>query len=273
MLRLLLAPRWLALHALVVVSVTACAVLGLWQWRAFSAESVVRPVAGSPPEPLAQVLAAGRPLDATTAGRRVSATGSYDPDEQLLVPGRRLGGRTGLHVLTPLRTPGGVLPVRRGWVASADDPATAVPAGTVTVTGVLHPPEGGGDDASRGALLPAGQVPVIDATELHIAYPYAPSEVYAGFLELTTQDPPGTAAPAAVRSEPRFASGGLGRWQNLSYVGQWWIFGLAAVGFWVAFVRAGLRRRQDELEDLALAGRVDPTRPAPPPRPAPADAG
>ncbi|WP_165865672.1 SURF1 family protein [Vallicoccus soli] len=246
---MLLAPRWLALHALLVVAVTTCAVLGWWQWRAFRAESVAQPVAPAAARPIAEVLGPATPLDGTTAGQRVAVEGTYDPAEQLVVPGRELDGRVGVHVVTPLRTADGVVVVRRGWAPSAQDPAAAVPRGEVRLTGVLHPSEDRALDATRGARPGPGEVPVLTTTELHVALPYAPRELYDGFLELTTQDPPPRLA--LVTSEPQFASGGAGRWQNLSYVGQWWVFGLAAVGFWLAFVRSALRTRREELEDAA----------------------
>ena len=54
--------------------------------------------------------------------------------------GRDRAGRTGFLVVTPVVTDdGAVMPVNRGWAATADDPAVRPPSGEVTVTGVLQP--------------------------------------------------------------------------------------------------------------------------------------
>ncbi len=252
-LRVLLTPRWLALHALLVVAVTVCAVLGWWQWTAFRSHGQPAVADAGSVRPVDDVIAPGTALDGFTAGQRVRVVGTNDARHQLLVPGREApdGSREGVVVVTPLRTDRGVVVVRRGWVPSAQDPAAVPPAGRVSVTGVLHPSEDEAEDTTRGAAPGPGEIPVITTTELHVALPYSPRELYDGFLELREQVPAPAPAPELVTSEPQFASGGAGRWQNLSYVGQWWVFGLAAIGFWLAFVRSAVRRRREELEDAA----------------------
>src|SRR5699024_9467410 len=91
----------------------------------------------APAVPLQDVLAPQTTFSGDLVGRKVSVTGAYDADGQLLVTGRAHDGVTGVLVLTPLRTAdGAVLPVVRGWVADPAD-ADPPPAGIVHVTGYL----------------------------------------------------------------------------------------------------------------------------------------
>jgi cytochrome oxidase assembly protein ShyY1 len=53
--------------------------------------------------------------------------------------------------------------------------------------------------------------------------------------------------------------GGVSAWRHLSYAWQWWLFAAAAIVFWVAFVRAGVRDRRP-------APAVDAADTADPPR-------
>jgi surfeit locus 1 family protein len=93
--------------------------------------------------------------------RQIEAAGSYLPEAQFLIEGRREGGRTGFHVVTPFRLAdsGRLLLVDRGWIPadSKGDPTPApVPQGTRILRGeaevpslpalVLH----GGADAAKG---------------------------------------------------------------------------------------------------------------------------
>ena len=131
-LRFALAPRWLAWHATMVVTLVALIWLGSWQLDSY-AEADRRQQAAAEREiaPVGEVLAPGDRLPASAVGRRVTAVGRYDEANRLLVPGRRHGGgggdRDGYWVVAPLKTADGVLPVNRGWVASLDDPAIDAP--------------------------------------------------------------------------------------------------------------------------------------------------
>ncbi len=92
--------------------------------------------AASGHEHAARPLDSMLPVDKSTSGRRVTASGRYAG--QLLVPDRELDGKRGFYVLTLLRTDSGkALPVVRGWLPGTADPAKAPapPAGEVTVTG------------------------------------------------------------------------------------------------------------------------------------------
>ena len=113
-------------------------------------------------------------------GRKVAVTGTYDADGQLLVTGRAHDGTTGLLVLTPLTTSdGAVLPVVRGWVATAAD-ADAPPAGTVDVTGYLQASE------QAGTGVADGRTDAISSAELLNSWG---GPIYTGYLVVASSDP------------------------------------------------------------------------------------
>ena len=75
------------------------------------------------------MLAPQTRFDGSLVGRRVTVRGSDAVDEQFLVSGRSLDGRTGYLVVIPLRvrtdarstqSAAPVLPVVRGWTAGPD---------------------------------------------------------------------------------------------------------------------------------------------------------
>ena len=245
--RSLLAPRWLAWHGALVVVLVAFTLLGNWQLGSFAdADGRQESAAARAAAPVAEVIAPGRRLTGDAVGRTVTATGRFDEATQLLVPGRRLRDRDGFLVLTALRTSEGVLPVNRGWVPDPDDPGTEVPAGEVTVTGVVQPSESE-SDARVDVLadLPDGQLPYLATVALLDAWPFPGDELFDGYVVLSAQQPSAGSSPALV--EPRDLDAGVGKWRNLGYALQWWFFAAAAVFFWWSVIRRSLReRREDE---------------------------
>lgn len=239
--RFAVAPRWLALHVLLVATVGGFVTLGWWQWQSYRAHTRPAPAAAdAAPVPLAQVHALGRRVAAGTAVQ-VSATGRYDVAGQVVVPGREHAGRRGVLVVTPLLLPDGVLPVVRGW-REHPDAAAAVPSGEVTVTGTLQANEP--DVGPRGVgSTPAGpEISAVSTAELLRRLPYPPQRLYDGHLVLAQQDPP-PAADAPVLVPPREHRGGVSAWRNVSYALQWWLFAAAAVWLWGSFLRSAARGR------------------------------
>jgi cytochrome oxidase assembly protein ShyY1 len=171
----------------------------------------------------------------------VSATGRYDPANQVLVRGRTVDGRVGLEVVTPLVLGDGTaVLVDRGWLpqagaGAADLPRPPSPApGEVTVVGRVRPSESGARPVARrdGALVTRR----IATGALAAHLPYL---LYDGYLLLDTQTPPADPGltPVPVRHE--------NAWLNAGYAAQWWIFaGLVLAGFvWLAHREAHPRKR------------------------------
>ena len=243
-LRFALAPRWLAWHALLVAVVVAFIWLGSWQVDSFSeADRRQHAAAEQETAPISEVLAPGDRLSASAVGRTITAVGRYDEANRLLVPGRRHGDKDGYWVVTPLRTAEGVLPVNRGWVASADDPAVEAPAAEVTVTGVVQPSETQSDSQVDAlADLPDGEIAYLATVQLLDVLPYSPDELYDGYVTLRSEQPAPAVAPEPV--EARGLDDGVGKWRNLGYGLQWWLFAGAAVFFWWSVLRRSLRERR-----------------------------
>ena len=235
-LRAVLTPRWLALHALLVGLLVAFGALGHWQLDRAREEAKPKTGADKPPIALAGLMDPAATMPAGQIGRRVTASGVYDPTHQLLVTGRALQGHPGYWVLTPLRTSTGpAVMVVRGWVASSHDSGIRTPSGTVEVTGRLQPAEPLGEPAPE----PGTQITSITTTDLIQRLPY---DIYDGYVVLSGQSPATEPAPARVEAPLRAAPRSTFPLQNAAYAVQWWIFALFALAFWWRMVRDTLRR-------------------------------
>ncbi len=256
----LLSPRWLLLHVGTLGALALTVVLGQWQMNAYVArerqeqQAAAAAALAVEPVPVDSVVAAGAPLTRPALGTLVRVTGEFVEESTLLLPGRRLGGVDGWYVVTPVQDEAGALtPVLRGWVPNVDDPARAAPAGEVTVTGVVAETETDADaQVDPRTPLPAGQVAALSSTVLFQSYPVAPTQIRQALVVALDEQPSSPGAPARVSVEQAVpALGGVAAWRHLSYAWQWWLFGAAAIVFWVAFVRAGLRDRRQTRDALA----------------------
>ncbi len=238
---------------LLLGAAAVCGRLGVWQLdraqlRGDAAEEERRAeLADAPTDPLADVLAPQTSFRSELVGHKVEARGVYEDDE-LLVPGRALDGRTGYLVLTPLRVDDAarpVLAVVRGWVADAGDAAAApAPDGTVTITGYLQVGEAAGGETGA-----PDQVEAVSPAELVNRWG---GPTYSGYLVLAASEP-AQSGELALLPAPTLAGGGLNI-QNLAYALQWWIFGGFAVLLWGRLVRDETRAAREELEGEDDAG-------------------
>ncbi|MFD7131944.1 SURF1 family protein [Streptomyces sp. NPDC059894] len=255
MYRFLLTPRWWGINVFVLLAIPFCVFMGSWQLSRFearvddhrAAEAQVESAREEAARPLAEML----PVDKSTSGRQVTATGRYA--EQLLVPDRELDGKNGYYVLTLLRTDDGeALPVVRGWLPGTADAAKAPapPTGEVTVTGALQASETPGDNgvSARGGL-PAGQTAAISAASLVNLVDY---DLYDAWITLGTADAGMTAVPA---SAPADSGLDLKAFQNLGYTGEWFVFAGFVVFMWFRL----LRREVEFARDAALGIAPDGT--------------
>ncbi|MGL4173844.1 MAG: SURF1 family protein [Actinomycetota bacterium] len=252
--RTVLKPQWLALLALVVGVCGGFGWLGSWQLgvaRDTAAREAAREAAGRPVSPLVDVLQPGQPFPTIADARTVTATGTYVAAQQVLVPDRVQGNRTGWWVVAALRTDSGWLPVVRGWVATPEDPRTFAFTANVTITGVLQPDEA---PPTEPVTLPGGQVPAVDAADLANRWG---TPIYNAFLVavdetgLPTQGAAPTPETVAAQMErvppPGPQAAGLD-WQNAAYALQWWLFAGFAVLLWWKMVR----------QDAADSKRITP---------------
>lgn len=273
MYRFLLTPRWWGINLFVALAIPFCVFMGTWQLGRFEDRVQTHEAAEKQPapgsmaaEPLDELL----PVDTVTSGRPATASGRYA--DQFLVPGRKLGDRSGFYVLDMLRTDSGkALPVVRGWLPgeAGQTPVPAAPAGRVTVTGDLQASENTGTDGvdAKGGL-PDGQVGMISAASLVNLVQY---DVYDAWVTLqdtgartgasgtgasgtagaTLTDAPGKGG-AELRPVPAAAPEGSGldlkAFQNLGYTGEWFVFAAFVVFMWFRL----LRREAEAARDLKL---------------------
>jgi cytochrome oxidase assembly protein ShyY1 len=221
----LLSRRWILFALVVVVLAYATWWLGGWQFRRLddrkADNTVVRTNEHRPVAPVADVLSPGGHPSDQDEWRVVTATGSYDAAQTVVVRYRTRDGAQGIDVVVPLVTSDGTaLLVDRGWLeanpsgvdrSAIPDP----PDGEVTVTGYVR--ANGTGDSTRVTDLSAR---AISSDEIG---PAIGRPVYGGFVDLRSEDPaPETALEPVELPE-------LDNGPHFFYGLQWWFFGLLAV--------------------------------------------
>ncbi|MFN2319845.1 MAG: SURF1 family protein [Dermatophilaceae bacterium] len=246
-------PKWLGALLLAVVFAAICGYLGVWQLEEARAEAraeAIERAAALPVSPITEVVdpQSSFPPDGST--RRVTATGTYVPEQQFLVTDRRLDGEPGFWVVAPLvvTETGASLPVLRGFVADAAA-APEPPTGEVAIAGGLAPSESPRSEAG----LPEGIYRAIDLSMLVNAWD---TEVYNAFVFATAEQVAGQ--PAALdgltRVPPPTGDSSELNLRNAMYAVQWWVF--AAFGFFLWW-RAVRQAHTDELEAATIQPTTD----------------
>lgn len=175
---------------------------------------------------------------------RVTVTGTYDSDYEILLDNRVHNGRAGYHVLTPLRiaySDTRVL-VNRGWVALGQSrtelPKVLAPDGRLTVTGLAIVPLKGGfhlgpPDRTDKPWHPVWQYLDLDRYRQRVSFPMQ---------------------PVVVLMDPENTSGGFVRdWQRLDtgiamhqgYAFQWFSLAVALAAIILFFGFRGDSTRKD----------------------------
>lgn len=251
----LLTPRLVALHALVVAVVVALVSLGLWQLQRLDeatarAAAVEQRLAADPVDAadlLAGLTLADREALAEREFRPVTATGTWQPQDEVLQRGRSHAGVAGLGVLTPLLLEdGSTLLVRRGTVAFDNDlrppvPDALPPTGQVTVAGTLE----------RSVPQPTGAFTQQDPPDgrLEVVF-HADLERLGGQLGEPLQ-------PMVLRLDQPVPEDGLplpsrppepDRGPHLNYAVQWFSFATIAGGMYLLWLR---RRARGDVRAVA----------------------
>ncbi len=248
MYRFLFKPKWIAFHVLVIATIVAMVNLGFWQKhrledrREFNSE--VRDRSKEPVVPIDDVVA-----DDTDPGdvqwRTVTVTGTYLPDEQVLIVNRSQAGAAGVNVVTPMELADGRLVlINRGFVPDTID--VPMPAeGVLTVTGRLRETQ----ERSLGGLTEgAGDLTELFRVDIPRLAQQLPGPVLAVYVDLLAAEPDQGRPPIPL-PDPE-----LGEGSHLSYMFQWWIFSVCVAVGWVLAVRHSIRQRRRDLSGLAAAG-------------------
>ena len=110
-LRFLLTRRWLLFALVVVVLAYATWWLGEWQFHRLAdrkeSNAVVRANEDRSPAPVADVLAPGAAVAEDDEWRVVTATGTYDAEDTVIVRYRTRDGQSGVDAVVPLVTADG----------------------------------------------------------------------------------------------------------------------------------------------------------------------
>lgn len=260
MLKTALKPRWIAGLVFAIVVSGVFVLLSQWQFGRSTTPEVPVATTTEDPKPLTAVLQPGEFFPGSVADQMVTVTGSYDPQKQVLVPGRLNGGATGYWIVSALAvtdapvlsgagaSPQTWIPVARGWVAEPAN-APAPPSGAIELTGRLLPSE---------APLPAtdpgpGQASAVSVAELINIWDVSS---YPGFITANSELAGGTDVSAAASGGdvrplnvgPQPPAGKI-NWLNLFYAAEWVVFAGFALFIWWRLVKDDYRRDLEEAHD------------------------
>ncbi|MFH8252060.1 SURF1 family protein [Microbacterium sp. B2969] len=262
----MLRGRWIAMLGLCLVVAGIFAWLGQWQLgRAVQvdptpegATEIVRPIA--------DVVQPGEYLTDSLVGQRVEVTGTYLPQDFLVVSSRYNDGVEGYWVTGQLRVDGTASPtsvaVAVGWAPTLEkaqaaakkleaEPATAAP---VTVTGRLIADEGpvtpprGSDPQTMTRMSPAallGQWHDVDGLDVYRQY--VASESASGGL-------------ADIHSSPPRQGSGV-NWLNIFYAIEWAVFAGFAFYLWYRLAKDAWEKEVEEIEDARAEAAGAPSGP------------
>lgn len=253
----LLRPAWLALFVVVLAFAYLCfTVLAPWQLGKNATTSrendqIARSVTAEP-VPVTSVLPRQDSAAPDEQWQRVTATGRYLPDAQVLARLRVIDGDPAYEVLVPFAVDGGpTVLVDRGYVkperGTDVPPIGPVPTETVTITARLRDAE----------PVPPGKEPLRENGTVQV-YAINPGQITAltgvplagSYLQLVEDQPGGL----GVIGLPHLDAGPF-----LSYGIQWIAFGIIAPVGLGYFIYAENRQRR---RDRAAADSTAPATPA-----------
>ncbi|MDG4666380.1 SURF1 family protein [Mycobacterium sp. 236(2023)] len=253
----LLRPQWLALYVVVLAFAYLCfTVLAPWQLgkntKTSRENSQISRSLNAEPVPVTTVLPQQDSSAPDEQWQRVTATGRYLPDGQVLARLRLIDGDPAFEVLAPFAVDGGpTVLVDRGYVKPVEGSGVpefdAPPAGTVTITARLRDSEVLARDKAPFEADGVQQVYSINIEQIATltGVPLAGS-----YLQLTDGQPGGL----GVIPLPHLDAGPF-----LSYGIQWIAFGIIApigVGYFV-YSELKVRRREKAVADAAAAAVTD----------------
>ncbi|MDY6996205.1 MAG: SURF1 family protein [Actinomycetota bacterium] len=258
----LLRPQWLALYVVVAVFAYLCfTVLAPWQLgkntQTSRENAQISRSLDAEPIPLTAVLPEQDSAAPDEQWQRVTATGRYLPDGQVLARLRSVEGDPAFEVLVPFAVQDGpTVLVNRGYVRPVNGSRVPAieppPTGTVTITARLRDPEPVAANKDPFTADGAQQVYSINVDQISALTGVA---LAGSYLQLVADQPGGL----GVISLPHLDAGPF-----LSYGIQWIAFGIIApigVGYFV-FSELKMRRREREeaaaREDAAAAADPAP---------------
>lgn len=261
MLRIALKPRFLGLLALMIAATLVCGLLATWQWERAHRALTSRDDAPAELGEVTGVLGIGDPVTNDLVGGIVTASGTFDPAEQILIGGRNIEGTTAAIVVTALHVdlPDGGharLPVARGWLPAAE---VTGPDGTLDPALAPAPPTGPSEISGRLEASEAASGGIHDGLASEIATPLLVnawgSPMFSGYVGQTS---PATGLQPMPEAQSAFSQGL--DWQNIGYAAQWILFGAFFLYLWGRSVRTAYLDELADQRDL-LQRSLDEARP------------
>jgi cytochrome oxidase assembly protein ShyY1 len=247
--RFLFTRRWLLFLATVAVLAYGCLWLGEWQFgRLHDREqrnAFTRANFKKDPVPVENVMSGDKDVTKPAEWSRVTATGTYRPDDSIVVRYQTRNGVSGVDIVTPLVASDGTgVLVDRGWIMTENiggalSEAPAPPSGQVTVVGwVRADATGGSTQVSERSVRSISS----RAIGKGLAYP-----LLRGFVDAETETP--SSADKLVPAELP----DLGNGPHFFYGLQWWFFGVLAV-FGFGYLAYDERRNLQTSKQAAVDG-------------------
>jgi len=252
-----LKPRWIAGLVFALVLSGVFVLLSQWQLSRSTQHEPPAPSSIEEVKPLVDVLKPGEFFHGSVSDQMVSATGSYDPNKQVLVEGRLYNNQKGYWIVSAFAVKdapklSGVaassqtwIPVARGWVADASQ-AGPPPSGNITLTGRLIPSEAPVPNVDAGP----GRASAVSTAELINDWEVSS---YPGFIAATSEMADGVAVPVSDTMKalniPAQPPAEQVNWLNLFYAVEWVVFAGFSIFIWWRLVKDDYRRDLEEDED------------------------
>ena len=229
----LLRPRWIAGHLLVLVLTVSFLALGFWQLaRNDHKQSLVRKARAAYAAPAPDVS------EPVVSGRRVQASGRYDPAHTVLLRNQVHDGKDGVDVVTPLvLADGSAVVVDRGWIPAVGSRATPRPvtSDVVVVRGIAHtssPLSPQDTVASAGGQL---SLPRVDLSRIGR---YVALQLQPIWIEAQAQTPAPTPEAPLLPQPPA-----PDQVNHVQYAIEWFSFAAIGIVGWPLALVAFSRRR------------------------------
>jgi cytochrome oxidase assembly protein ShyY1 len=259
--RFLLRPAWLLSHVLVLALIVVLFDLGMWQLRRLDEKQAANELIGRRADAAAvDIDEITDPSDPVSVGAdllwtTVEVSGSYAPDDQVLLRSRSLNGQPGFWVLTPLvLDDGSAIVVNRGWVPfrdRTDGSDTEIPTGSerVTVVGLVQ-------ESVAGPRVAEGENTTIAHVDLEWFDDRAEADLHPVYLQLVSQDPDQPGDVPVTLDAPDLSEG-----PHFGYAMQWFIFmTIAIVGYPIVLYKVAHsrgsegRNRPPDYDDQLVSG-------------------